>query len=55
MFSRFLKVAIATSNFMNEVYNGGFLPEFNISMLKKISFRLCIGNLEIKSETSGKI
>ena len=24
IFSRFLKVAIATSNFMNEVYNGGF-------------------------------
>ena len=27
MFSRFLKVAIATSNWMNEVYNGGFSPE----------------------------
>ena len=24
MFSRFLKMAIATSNFMIEVYNGGF-------------------------------
>ena len=33
-FSRFLKVAIATSNFMNEVYNGGFAPEFSVSMLK---------------------
>ena len=36
MFSRFLKVAIATSNFMNEVYNGGFSREFSISMLKEI-------------------
>ena len=33
--SRFLKVAIATSNFMNEVFNGGFAPEFNVSMSKK--------------------
>ena len=36
MFSRFLKVAIATSNFMNEVYNGGFSPVFSVSMLKEI-------------------
>ena len=35
-FSRFSKVAIATSNFMNEFYNGGFLPEFSVSMLKEI-------------------
>ena len=28
MFSRFLKVAIATSNFMNKVYNGKFPPQF---------------------------
>ena len=35
IFSRFLKVAIATSNFMNEVYNGGFAPEFSVSMLKE--------------------
>ena len=34
IFSRFLKVAIAKSNFMNDIYNGGFLPEFNVSMLK---------------------
>ena len=34
-FSRFLKVAIATSNFMNEVYNGGFSPEFSVSLLKE--------------------
>ena len=33
--SRFLKVAIATSNFMNEVYNGRFAPEFSVSMLKE--------------------
>ena len=36
MFSRFLKVAIATSNFMKEVYNGEFLPEISVSMLKQI-------------------
>ena len=36
IFSRFSKVAIATSNFMNEFYNGGFLPEFSVSMLKEI-------------------
>ena len=35
IFSRFLKVAIATSNFMNKVYNGGLAPEFSISMLKE--------------------
>ena len=34
MFSRFLKVAIAMSKFMNKVYNGGFSPEFTVSMLK---------------------
>ena len=34
-FSRFLKLAIIpTSNFMNEVYNGGFAPEPSISMFK---------------------
>ena len=36
MFSKFLKVAKAMSNFMNEVYGGGFLPEFSVSMLKEI-------------------
>ena len=35
IFSRFSKVAIATSDFMNEVYNGGFSPEFSVSMLKE--------------------
>ena len=33
--SRFSKVAIATSNFMNEINNGGFAPELSVSMLKK--------------------
>ena len=33
--SRFLKVAIATSSFMNEIYNGGFAPEFSVSILKE--------------------
>ena len=36
IFSGFLKVAIATINFMNKVYNGGFVPEFSLSMLKEI-------------------
>ena len=36
IFSRFSKVAIATSNFMNEFYNGGFSPEFSISLFKEI-------------------
>ena len=35
IFSRLLKVAIATSNFVNEVYNGGFAPEFRVSMIKE--------------------
>ena len=35
IFSGFLKVAIATSNFVNEVYNGGFAPEFSVSKLKE--------------------
>ena len=30
----FLKVALATSNFMKEVYNSGFASEFGVSMLK---------------------
>ena len=36
MLNRLLKVAIARSNFMNEVYNGGFSPEFRVSILKEI-------------------
>ena len=34
--SGLLKVAIATSNLTNEVYNGGFSPEFSVQMLKEI-------------------
>ena len=30
IFTRLIKVAIPTSNFMNEVYNGAFAPEFNV-------------------------
>ena len=33
IFSRFLKVAIATSNFMNEVYNGGFFIVFVVVVI----------------------
>ena len=35
IFSRFLKVAIAMSDITNKVYNGGFAPEFSVSMLKE--------------------
>ena len=35
IFSRLLKVVIATSNFMNKVYNGEFMSEFGVSMLKQ--------------------
>ena len=35
IFSRLLKVAITTLNFMNKVYNGGFAPEVSVSMLKE--------------------
>ena len=35
IFSRFLKITIATSNFINKIYNGGSAPEFIFSMLKE--------------------
>ena len=35
IFNRFLKVATTTSNFINEVYNGGFVLELSASILKK--------------------
>ena len=28
-------MAIATLNFMNEIYDGGFAPEFSVLMLKE--------------------
>ena len=39
IFSTFLKVALATSNFMNEFYDGRFKPEFSVSMLKETIVR----------------
>ena len=33
--SKFLKVAIARSNFVNKVYNGGLAPEISVAMLKE--------------------
>ena len=36
LFSRFLKVAIAMSKFMNEVYDGRFASEYKVSMSKEI-------------------
>ena len=35
LFRRSFKVARATSDFMNQVYNGGFPPEFSVLMLKE--------------------
>ena len=35
IFSRFLKVALTTSNCMNEVYNGGIAPEPSVWILKE--------------------
>ena len=58
IFSRFLKVVIATSNFMNEVYNGGFVPHYSVSMLKEIIalVRDYVSEIrKLKSKTSGKI
>ena len=57
-FSRFSKVAIATSKFMSEFYNGGFSAELTVLMLKEIhhaSSRLRVWNEEIRSKTSRKI
>ena len=52
-FSRFLQVAVATWNFVNKVYNGGFAPEFNVSMLKGISvYKTYICNGDKKSFSS---
>ena len=36
IFNRFLKMAVATPNFMKEVYIGRFTLEFSVSMLKEI-------------------
>ena len=35
IFSRFSKVAIASSNVMKDFYNDEFAPEFSVPMLKK--------------------
>lgn len=37
MFSRFLKFAIETPHFMDDVCNGANTPEFSVSKLKEIS------------------
>ena len=36
IFSRFSKVAIATSNFMSEFFNGGFSPEFSVGKIQNV-------------------
>ena len=35
LFTRFLKVVTATSNLIIKVYNGGFVTEFSVSVLKE--------------------
>ena len=35
MYSRLLKVAIATLNLLNKIYNGGFALELGVSLLKE--------------------
>ena len=56
-FSIFLKVAIATQNFMNEVYQCGFAPEFSVSILKEISAlgQSFVYETRKKVKTRGKI
>ena len=36
VFSRFLKMAVAKSDFMNEDYNCGFVQKLSVSILKEI-------------------
>ena len=36
IFSSYLKVAMATSSFMNKIYSGGFVSAISISVLKEI-------------------
>ena len=55
IFSRFSKVAIATSNLMNEFYNGGFSPEFSVSVFKEIIALVGDYVSEIRSKTSDLI
>ena len=38
IFRRFLKVAVATSNVMNKVQNGGFTLKLIVSVLKKTKY-----------------
>ena len=57
IFSRFSKVAIARSYFMNEFYNGGFarVQCFKVKRNHRAGSRLCIWNEEIRRKTSVKI
>ena len=54
-FSRFSKVAIATSNFMNESYNGGFAPEFSVSMLKETILKMTALNNRLNKTDMEKV
>ena len=51
IFSNLLKVAIATSIFMNKVYNGRFVTELSVSVLKEI-IALVQDYLQILSQKS---
>ena len=56
IFNRFLKVTIATSNFLKVFHNDGFWPEFSVSMLKKPSrqFEITYLNLGNKKQNQQK-
>ena len=49
IFIGFLKVAITTPNFMKEIYNGGLMPEFGVSMLKE-TIKLVQVHVKLKYE-----
>ena len=50
MFSRVLKLALATSDFMNKLYNDRFAPEFSILVLKEIGVRSYVYEIENKKQ-----
>ena len=50
VFIGFLKVAITTPNFMKEIYNGGLMSEFGVSMLKE-TIKLVQVHVKLKYES----
>ena len=53
MFSKFLKVAIATSHFIKEVYNGDFYQ--SLAFQSSRQFKIMYRKLKEKIKTSEKI